>query len=213
MLKCISHIKEKQGGNHSADQRCLEFQRQGEWLPSKAESDLGPITSESLGLCPGGGHTFFNDSDKPSVQPNLRTTDLEHAGRDTAKGWVICPEKPQGLKLRGPGRKESGVRMGLKQGTNLLGSLGMKQSTLEPSPSPGMTIQWPWRQAFLSQTLTKESSSKTKTKLQNPECSLERTQQLVWVLGLRKSFSFWHPCPPTLRWHLTAQSCRAVFQT
>ena len=54
-------------------------------MPSKAESDLVPITSESLGLCPGGGHTFFNDSDKPSVQPNLRTTDLEHAGRDTAK--------------------------------------------------------------------------------------------------------------------------------
>ena len=87
------------------------------------------------------GQDFVNDSDKPSVQPSLRTTDLEHARRDTAKDGVFCPEKPQGLKLRGPGRKESGVRMGLKQRTNLLGGLGMKQSILEPSPSPGVTIQ------------------------------------------------------------------------
>ena len=29
-------------------------------------------------------------------------------------------------KLRGPGRMEGGVRMGLKQGTNLLDGLGMK---------------------------------------------------------------------------------------
>ena len=111
-------------------------------MPSKAESDLGPITSESLGLCPG-GQDFVNDSDEPSVQPRLKTTDLEHTCRDTSEDGVVCPEKPRGLKLRGPGRKQSGVRMGLKQGTNLLGGLGMKQSILEPSPSPGVTIQWP----------------------------------------------------------------------
>lgn len=87
------------------------------------------------------GWDFVNDSDKPSVQPNLRTTDLEHACRDIAEDGVVFPEKPQGLKLRGPGRKESRVRMGLKQGTNLLGGLGMKQSTREPSPSPGVTFQ------------------------------------------------------------------------
>ena len=56
----------------------------------------------------------------------MKTTDLEHTCRDTSEDVVVCPEKLRGLKLRGPGRKQSGVRMGLKQGTNLLGGLGMK---------------------------------------------------------------------------------------
>ena len=72
------------------------------------------------------GRDFVNDSDEPSVQPRLRTTNLEHTCMDTAEDGAICPEEPQDSKLRGPGRKEGVVRMGLKQGTNLLGGLGMK---------------------------------------------------------------------------------------
>lgn len=40
------------------------------------------------------GQGFVNDSDEPSVQPSLRTTNLEHTCMDTAEDGANCPEEP-----------------------------------------------------------------------------------------------------------------------
>lgn len=89
-------------------------------MPSKEEPDAGHqiLRDRAQG--------FVKDSDEPSVQPRLRTTNLEPHVWTQQRMEPSAQRNHKDSKLRGPGRKEGGVRMRLKQGTNLLGGLGMK---------------------------------------------------------------------------------------